>query len=241
MATTKRVKGNLTPKSARSLVPSMQGETAKGKGRRFFLAIMVFVLVAFGAVPAFAYLGQSVADTNPSLVLSGQSNTVYVYTDNGSGIAYAQSNGTLTYDMPVNQTISYIESNLTAAMMTNYNVENITMVLSFSGNISLTAGFGTSVSSFVPFYSTNTTNKSTFAIPVAPQDITGNQSYHFMVELKSKATSYSVTFHSYGNSGLSTVFGVYTGEEIGYVLGGTVILVLAGLAGLFYDIDFRRS
>ena len=230
MATTKRT----------SNTPAPGGETAKGKGRRFFFAIIIFVLVAFAVIPTFASLGQSIGDSNTSIVLAPQSGILYVYNATDVGIPFAQSNVSVAYDMPVNQTTSYIETNLTVAELNDFSVDKIVLNLAYSGNITERIGFGTNGSNFLPVVSINLHNVTRTNFSIDPQYLTGNQSQYLMFQFISSNTAYSFTIQAYGNSGLQTIFGPITGEDLGYVLGGTVIFVLSGMAGIFYDVNFRR-
>ena len=237
MATTKRTSN--PPLKGKTPLPG--GETAKGKGRRFFLAIIIFVLIAFAAIPAFASLGQYIGDSSTSVVLKPQSDILYVYNSSDVGIPFAQSNLSVAYDMPVNQTTSYIETNLTVAELNDFAVEKIVLNLAYSGNITERLGFGTNGSNFLPVISVNVHNVTRTNFTIQPQYVTGNQTQYLMFQLISNDSAYSFSIQAYGNSGLQTMFGPIAGEDIGYALGGTVIFVLSGVAAIFYDIDFRRK
>ena len=228
-------------KKIKAKQPTPQGETAKGKGRRFFIALMVFVVLAFASIPAFAGLGSGIADRSTSEVLPAESHALYVYNVTGSGIPYGQSNISISYDMPLNQTISLVQTNLTMGELNDFSVDKLVLYLAYSGNITEEFGFGTNSSNFVPAVIVSTQNVSQTNFTVAPQYLTGNQSQDLMFKFISNNTAYSFSFQVYGNNGLHTIFGPLTAEEIGYVFSGTVIFGLAAVAGVFYDLDFGRK
>ena len=91
----------------------------------------------------------------------------------------------------------------------------------------ITIGFGTSVSNFVPVVS-NVTNISYAMLLIQPYFLTGNQSNHLMIEVNTSAGSglKYVTFELLGNNGTFSSFGPIYAEDFGYVAGGTIILAL---------------
>ena len=228
-------------KKIKAKQPTPQGETAKGKGRRFFIALIVFVVLAFASIPAFAGLGSGIADRSTSVVLPAESHVLYVYNVSGSGIPYGQSNTSVSYDMPVNETVSYVQTNLTMGELNDFSVDKLVLYLGYSGNLTEELGFGTNSSNFVPAVVVSTENVSQTNFTVAPQYLTGNQSQDLMFKFISNNTAYSFSFQVYGDNGLHTIFGPLTAEEIGYVFSGTVIFGLAAVAGVFYDLDFGRK
>ena len=221
--------------------PAQQNETAKGKGRRFFIALIIFVILAFASVPAFASFGSAVADGHTSIVLTSESNALYIYNDTGSGIPFGQSNISVSYDMPVNQQVSFVQTNLTMGELNDFSVNKLVLNLAYSGNITEEIGFGTNSSNFIPVVSVSSFNVTETDYAISPQYLTGNQSQDLMFEFISNNTAYSISFQVYGDNGLHTIFGPLTAEEIGYVFGGTVIFGLAAAAGIFYDLDFGRK
>ncbi len=91
----------------------------------------------------------------------------------------------------------------------------------------ITIGFGTSVSNFVPVVS-NVTNISYAMLLIQPYYLTGNQSEHLMIEVNNSAPGLKyVTFELLGNTGPFSSFGPIGAEDFGYVVGGTIILVLS--------------
>ena len=91
----------------------------------------------------------------------------------------------------------------------------------------ITIGFGTSVSNFVPVVS-NVTNISYAMLLIQPYFLTGNQSNHLMIEVNTSTGSglKYVTFELLGNNGTFSSFGPIYAEDFGYVAGGTIILAL---------------
>ena len=90
----------------------------------------------------------------------------------------------------------------------------------------ITIGFGTSVSNFVPIVS-NVTNISYAMLLIQPYYLTGNQSEHLMIEVNTSAPGLKyVTFELLGNTGPFSSFGPIHAEDFGYVVGGTIILAL---------------
>jgi hypothetical protein len=91
----------------------------------------------------------------------------------------------------------------------------------------ITIGFGTSVSNFVPVVS-NVTNISYAMLLIQPYYLTGNQSEHLMIEINTTAGSglNHVVFELLGNNGTFSSFGPIHAEDFGYVVGGTIILAL---------------
>ena len=92
----------------------------------------------------------------------------------------------------------------------------------------ITIGFGTSVSNFVPVVS-NVTNISYAMLLIQPYFLTGNQSEHLMIEVNTSAGAglKYVTFELLGNNGTFSSFGPIGAEDFGYVVGGTIILALS--------------
>ena len=115
--------------------------------------------------------------------------------------------------------------------LSNNTMVNVTFtkVLSPSPLITatITIGFGTSVSNFVPVVS-NVTNISYAMLLIQPYFLTGNQSNHLMIEVNTSAGSglKYVTFELLGNNGTFSSFGPIYAEDFGYVAGGTIILAL---------------
>ena len=222
-------------------VQSLLGETAKGKGRRFFLALIVFVFLAFGSMPAFASLGEGIADHSTSVVLQQESQVLYVYNVTGSGIPYAQSNTSVAYDMPFNRTMSYVRTYVTVAEMNDFSVNKVVLALAYERNITMELGFGTNSSNFLPEISISSHNVTITNFSVRPQYLTGNQSQSLMLKLVSNDTAYSFSLKLYGNNGLHTIFGPVAAEDVSYVFSGTVVFGLSAVAGIFYDLDFGRK
>ncbi len=91
----------------------------------------------------------------------------------------------------------------------------------------ISIGFGTSPSNFVPLVS-NVTNISYAMFLIQPYYLTGNQSAHLMIEINTTAGSglKYVVFELLGNNGTFSSFGPIHAEDFGYVVGGTIILAL---------------
>lgn len=134
----------------------------------------------------------------------------YTYTPRISTAGYAASPG--KFDLTENMTV-YV--NFTAVLPPPPLIK-----------ATITIGFGTSVSNFVPVVS-NVTNISYAMLLIQPYYLTGNQSDHLMIEVNNTAPGLKyVTFELLGNTGPFSSFGPIHAEDFGYVVGGTIILAL---------------
>ncbi len=152
--------------------------------------------------------GQIIGSHTTSLsVLLAQG--TYNYTATASGYTTLSGNFSLT----ANKTLSltFVHVGTTPPLIT----------------ATITIGFGTSVSNFVPVIS-NVTNVSAAMLLIQPYFLTGNQSEHLMIEVNTSAGAglKYVTFELLGNNGTFSSFGPIGAEDFGYIIGGTVILVL---------------
>ncbi len=214
-------------------------ENGRSKGQRLFLFGFAAVLLAFALVPFSAYAGSAfAAPFSSSSVLSAQSVTASVWTNDTHQVPFATTAKGAEFSVPANEPV-YVVTNLTLEEAQGKNVNQFSLYSSdaYAGNV--TWGVGTSPANFVPFVFLSVSNLTSVTIPVATQFLTGNQSYDFMVELQSDVTTYTVSFSSQGNTGLSQWFGPAVAENIGYILGGTLIFLFAFLAMPWTDLDIR--
>lgn len=152
--------------------------------------------------------GQSLKSSTTSLSALLAKDT-YNYTATASGYKTLSGNFSLTANKTLNLTFTQL------------------VVIPPLIKATITIGFGTSVSNFVPVVS-NVTNISYAMILIQPYFLTGNQSNHLMIEINTSAGSglKYVTFELLGNNGTLSSFGPIYAEDFGYVAGGTIILVL---------------
>ena len=215
-------------------------ETAKSKGKRGIFALAVGIIAVIMAIFLSSVIGHSLVSLNDhSPVLRGDSQTQFIYNATGTGIAFASVNGTTTFDMPYNETVSYILTNLTQGELNDFSVSNLTVVFGshVTGNESL--GFGSNESNFQPFLNVSLKNESTEYVQLQPQYITGNQSSFLMIRLAGNTTSYSFNVQVFGNSQFSFL-GPFAGEQIGYLISGIVIFGAAFVESPWFDIEIMK-
>ena len=215
-------------------------ETAKSKGKRGIFALAVGIIAVIMAIFLSSVIGHSLVSLNDhSSVLKGDTQTQFIYNVTGSGIAFASVNGTTTFDMPYNETVSYILTNLTQGELNDFSVSNLTVTFSsqVTGNESL--GFGSNESNFQPFLNVSLKNESTEYVQLQPQYITGNQSSFLMIRLAGNTTSYSFNVQVFGNSQFSFL-GPFAGEQIGYLISGIVIFGAAFVESPWFDIEIMK-
>ena len=145
-------------------------ETAKSKGKRGIFALAVGIIAVITAIFLSSVIGHSLVSLNDhSPVLRGDTQTQFIYNATGTGIAFASVNGTTTFDMPYNETVSYILTNLTQGELNDFSVSNLTVMFGsqVTGNESL--GFGSNESNFQPFLNISLKNESTEYVQLQPQ------------------------------------------------------------------------
>lgn len=213
-------------------------ESGKSKGQRLFLFGFAAVLLVFVIVPASASLGSMVAAPfSADTVLQAQSGVTSVWTNSTHEVPFASVYGGAEFTAPAGATV-YIVTNVTVEEAQARNVNQFIVTTNYGHKGNASWGLGSSASDFTP-YETLDQNLSSVSFPIATQFLTGNQSAHFIVELQSPATSYTVSFVAKGNSGLSEWFGPAVAENIAYILGGTLIFILGFLAMPWTDLDIR--
>ena len=215
-------------------------ETAKSKGKRgiFWLAVGIIAVVL--AIPIGSYVGQALIHLDDhSNVLRAQSNVQYIYGATGSGIAFAGINGTTTYDMPFNETVSYLLTNITAADLNEYSASQLNVFFGSNMTVNASLGFGTNSSNFEPFLNVTSSNVSEQNITLQPQYFTGNQSSFLMIRLSGVAQSYSITLQVFGNTKFSYL-GPFSGEQVAYLISGIIVFVAAALESPWFDIEIMR-
>ena len=215
-------------------------ETAKSKGKRGIVGLAVGIVAVTMAIFLSSVIGHSLVSLNDhSSVLKGDTQTQFIYNATGAGIAFASVNGTTTYDMPFNGTVSYVLTNLTQGELNDFSVSNLTILFGspVTGNESL--GFGTNESNFQPFLNVSLKNESTEYVQLQPQYITGNQSSYLMVRLSGNTTSYSFNVFVYGNRQFSFL-GPFAGEQVGYLISGIVIFGAAFMESPWLDIEIMK-
>ena len=215
-------------------------ETAKSKGKRGIFALAVGIIAVIMAIFLSSVIGHSLVSLNDhSPVLRGDTQTQFIYNATGTGIAFASVNGTTTFDMPYNATVSYVLTNLTQGELNDFSVSNLTVMFGsqVTGNESL--GFGSNESNFQPFLNVSLKNESTEYVQLQPQYITGNQSSFLMIRLAGNITSYSFNVQVFGNSQFSFL-GPFAGEQIGYLISGIVIFGAAFVESPWFDIEIMK-
>ncbi len=215
-------------------------ETAKSKGKRGIFALAVGIIAVVMAIFLSSVIGHSLVSLNDhSSVLKGDTQTQFIYNATGSGIAFASVNGTTTYDMPYNETVSYVLTNLTQGELNDFSVSNLTVLFGspITGNESL--GFGSNESNFQPFLNVSLKNESSEYVQLQPQFITGNQSSYLMIRMSGNTTSYSFNVFVYGNRQFSFL-GPFAGEQVGYLVSGMVIFAAAFMESPWLDIEIMK-
>ena len=215
-------------------------ETAKSKGKRGIFALAVGIIAVVMAIFLSSVIGHSLVSLNDhSSVLKGDTQTQFIYNATGSGIAFASVNGTTTYDMPYNETVSYVLTNLTQGELNDFSVFNLTVLFGspITGNESL--GFGSNESNFQPFLNVSLKNESSEYVQLQPQFITGNQSSYLMIRMSGNTTSYSFNVFVYGNRQFSFL-GPFAGEQVGYLVSGMVIFAAAFMESPWLDIEIMK-
>jgi hypothetical protein len=212
-------------------------ETAKSKGKRGIatLAFGLFIVIlapAIGSLTGHALISNS----DNSHVLAPNSVTQFIFNSSGSGIAFAEINGTVTFDMPVNQSVAYVLTNVTVGEMNDYSVSRMAELFGSPVFVNETLGFGTNSSNFQPFLNVTASNTTQENVSVGPQYLTGNQSSYLMFRLSGKETSYSFSFSLYGNNQFSFL-GPFAGEQVAYLIAGIMIIGAAALQAPWYDLE----
>lgn len=215
-------------------------ETAKSKGKRGIFWIAVGILTVILAIPIGSYAGHAFIGLNDhSNVLSPESGVQYIYNASGSGIAFASVNGTTAYYMPLNETVSYILTNLSEAELNDYSVSEISITFGSATTVNESIGFGTNSSNFQPFLNASLFNATQQNIAVQPQYLTGNQSSYLMIRFSGPSSSYSFSVTVYGNSQYSYL-GPFAGEQVAYLISGIIIIAAAFLESPWIDIGITR-
>lgn len=219
-------------------------ESGSGKAARKFLGLFIALISVFLMIFLSAGIGHAlVAGTDNSPVLQSESITSYVYGPSGA-IPFGQVNGTATFDFPsstVNNVTSYsnqvwIRTNLTVAELNNFAVSKISISSTDSHPANVSLGTGFNVSSFEPFAYQSLKNLTSDSFSISSSSLTGNQSENIMILVQSNVTSISISFHVYGNTGLTTIIGSYSSEQTGYLIGTIFTFVAAMLVAPWYDI-----
>ena len=215
-------------------------ETAKSKGKRGILALAVGIIAVIMAIFLSSVIGHSLVSLNDhSPVLGGDAQTQFIYNATGAGIAFASVNGTTTYDMPFNETVSFVLTNLTQGELNDFSVSNLTVLFGYPVTVNESLGFGTNVSNFQPILNVSLKNGSSEFVQLQPQYITGNQSSYLMIRMAGNTTSYSFSVFAYGNSQFSFL-GPFAGEQIGYLISGIVIFGAAFVESPWFDIEIMK-
>ena len=227
-------------------------ESGSGKAARKFLGLFIALISVFLMIFLSAGIGHAlVAGTDNSPVLQSESITSYVYGSSGA-IPFGQVNGTATFDFPsstVNNVTSYsnqvwIRTNLTVAELNNFAVSKISISSTDSHPANVSLGTGFNVSSFEPFAYQPLKNLTSVSFSISSSSLTGNQSENIMILVQTNVSSISISFHVYGNTGLTTIIGSYSAEQTGYLIGTIFTFVAAMLVAPWYDIgvfDRRNS
>ncbi|MHB1708720.1 MAG: hypothetical protein ACYCT2_04510 [Thermoplasmataceae archaeon] len=226
-------------------------ESGSGKAARKMIALVIALVSVFLMIFLSAGIGHAlVAGSDNSPVLQSEAITSYVYGSSGA-IPFGQVNGTATFDFPsstVNNVTTYsnevwIRTNLTVAELNNFGVSRIVITSTDSHPANVSLGTGFNVSNFQPFVYQSLDNLTSASFSLSPSYLTGNQSENIMVLVQSNVTSISISFHAYGNTGLTTIIGSYSAEQTGYLIGTIFTFVAAILVAPWYDLGIfdRRN
>ena len=161
---------------------------------------------------------------------------------NGSSIAISEPNGTYNYSLSANgYTAKPYQGNVTiSGKAVTVNV-TFTKVLLPSVKTTITIGFGTSAKNFIPLRSV-TINGTLVTFLMEPYYLAGtNGSSHFMVEISSPVSMHYVSLQLVGNNGTLSHLGPLAWENVGYVVGGSAILLMAVLSAPWLDIYRDRK
>jgi hypothetical protein len=218
-------------------------ESGKSKGQRYFAFAFIAMIVALALVPASAAIGSSLAAPfDGSNVLATQSEISAVWSNATHEVPFTRNSTTYAaeFSMPAGATTAYLVTNITVEQMQASTVSALIVSTNYAGNSTVTFGLGTQASNFVPYEELSVADAYQVSLPISPAYLTGNGSQQAMVEIQSGATSLTVSIAAHGNTGLSSWFGPAVAEDIAYIFGGFVILILAIVAMPWADIDIRR-
>nr|BAF30820.1 hypothetical membrane protein [Thermoplasma acidophilum] len=213
-------------------------ESRKSKGKRFFIGVAFAVIFVIGLVPFGSYMGQHISDLHQTAVLEPQTGIIAIYTANGTGIPFAEVNGTGSFTMPyasgnatshTYQHTAVIVDNLTIAELSDYSVSKIQIQTGYTGNGTYILGSQTDTNHFTPILEGTARSMSTLNISIQPQYLTGNQPSHLIISLQSNATAYTIHITPIGNNGLTTIFGPVTGEDVAYIASAIMTFLIAFL------------
>lgn len=244
-------------------------ERAKSKAKRFIVFAILAVVVSLTILPVATAVSQyttnaqahtSVLQTDsiPILAQGTNSTGTYKLTISTTAVNLTAGTGGVTtvtneysYATGVNTTASknynpdYFVYNITVGQMNTYAVNKLNLTTDFTENVTAYFGVGTSASNFEALTEVvpagNTTKDIIF--PVSPAMLTGNQSYHAMVELKfTNATDAPATYTLHLNvSGVKNGVSTYlAGEDSGYILGGTLLFIFGFFAMPWHDVTISR-
>jgi hypothetical protein len=226
-------------------------ESGSAKGARKMIGLVIALISVFLMIFLSAGIGHAlVSGSDNSPVLQSEAATSYVYGSSGA-IPFGQANGTATFDFPSTtagnvttyQNEVWIRTNLTVAELNNFAVSKLVISSTDSHPSNVSIGTGYNVSSFEPFAYQSLKNMTSVSFSISPAYLTGNQSEDIMVLVQSNVTSMSVSFHAYGNTGLTTIIGSYSAEQTGYLIGTIFTFLAAILVAPWYDIGIfdRRN
>ncbi|MFZ0700082.1 MAG: hypothetical protein WAN74_07855 [Thermoplasmata archaeon] len=216
-------------------------ESGRSKGQRLFLFGFAALMAAMVAVPVAASAGAWVSSGYNATVLQGQSIVTSIESPNGSAIAFSHAAGGYTWTMPTGITSAYLVTNITTNDLQGSSVNQITWASLYASAGNVTFGLGTSATSFLPYAYSYGAHLTSIAVGISPSYLTGDPSQHAIIEVQSSATTYgNATITARGNSGLSNWFGPAAAEDMGYIIGGIVVWVLAILAMPWYDLEVHK-
>ena len=216
-------------------------ESGRSKGQRQTLFALILLLVAVAVVPAAAAAGSFIADSSTVTVLSSSTTIYAVEAPNGTQIAFAHTAGTYSWTMPSGVTTAYVIENLTVGQMQGSSVNELSLATGDTGSGTVTFAVGNGATSFTEYAQVSASSLSSVSISISPQYLTGPTDQHAILEITSSAASYSgVALAAKGNGGVTSWFGFAAAEDIGYILGGTIVFILAILAMPWYDLEVHR-
>ena len=217
------------------------GESGRSKGQRQTLFALILLLVAVAVVPTAAAAGSYIADSSTTTVLSSATTIYAVEAPSGAQIAFAHTAGTYSWTMPSGVTTAYVIENLTVGQMQGSSVNELSFASGQTGSGTVTFGVGNGATSFTQYAQVSAASLASVSVSISPQYLTGPTDQHAILEITSSAASYSgVTLAAKGNGGVTSWFGFAAAEDLGYIIGGTAVFILAILAMPWYDLEVHR-
>ncbi len=248
-------------------------EGSKSKAKRFIVFAILAVAVALIVLPVATAVSQyttdaqahtSVLQTDSIPILAQGTNSTGTYkltisttavnlTAGTGGVTTVTNDYSYTYKNATgvsetgykNYNPDYIVYNITVGQMNTYAVNKLNLTTDFTENVTAYFGVGTSASNFQALTDVVASGNASkdIVLPISPAMLTGNQSYHAMVELLfTNATDAPATYTLHlSASGVKGGVSTYlAGEDSGYILGGTLLFIFGFFAMPWHDVTIRR-